>query len=136
MPGIVNESRWYSGVSTPATSSALGLVRPDGITINVDAAGGISVPTETANALGLVKPDGTTTTVSNGAISVPTASTSSLGLVKVDGTSITITNGVISANSSTQALEARVAALEAAMERSLEIETNNVVPTANSGNDD
>lgn len=57
-------------------------------------------PIATSSAVGLVKPDGTTINVSSGAISVPTATTSSLGLVKPDGTTITISAGVISAVSS------------------------------------
>ena len=60
----------------------------------------------TTTNLGLVKPDGTTITVnSNGVISgsssyeLPTASTNTLGGVKIDGTSITIdNNGVISSS--------------------------------------
>ena len=53
-----------------ATTSALGLVKPDGSTITVSS-GTISVPTATSNALGLVKPDGSTIAIdSNGVISV------------------------------------------------------------------
>lgn len=63
---------------TKATSSTLGLVKPDNSTITVDSDGVIS---------------------SSGGISytLPTASTSTLGGVKIDGSTITIdANGVIS----------------------------------------
>jgi hypothetical protein len=80
---------------TAATTGAVGVVKPDGVTIDV-AAGVISVPTATTGALGLVKPDGVTIDVAAGVISVPTATTGALGLVKPDGTTITIAGGVIS----------------------------------------
>jgi hypothetical protein len=51
-----------------ATASVLGVVKPDGTTIDITA-GVISVPTSTASVLGLVKPDGTTITISAGVIS-------------------------------------------------------------------
>lgn len=46
-----------------ATTSAVGVVEPDGVTVDVDGTGKISVPTATSSALGLVKPDGTTITI-------------------------------------------------------------------------
>jgi hypothetical protein len=82
--------------ATTATTSQLGVVKPDGSTIDV-ASGVISVPTATTSALGLVKPDGSTIDVTAGVISVPTATTSALGIVKPDGSTITISSGVISA---------------------------------------
>jgi hypothetical protein len=52
-----------------ATASTLGVVQPDGVTVDVNGAGVISVPTATTSALGLVKPDGTTITIASGIIS-------------------------------------------------------------------
>ena len=62
----------------------------------------------TTSNLGIVKPDGTSITVDeNGVISgssayvLPTASTTTLGGVKIDGTTVTIdNNGVISSSGS------------------------------------
>jgi hypothetical protein len=91
-----------SGGTTPAisvnaaTTGAAGVVKPDGVTIDV-AAGVISVPTATTGAAGLVQPDGVTIDVAAGVISVPTATTGAKGLVEPDGTTITISSGVISA---------------------------------------
>jgi hypothetical protein len=85
-------------ISVPtATTSLLGLVKPDGTTIDVTSGGVISVPTATTSLLGLVKPDGTTINVSSGAISVPTATSSTLGIVKPDNTSISISSGILTA---------------------------------------
>lgn len=91
-----------SGGTTPnitvatATTSSLGVVEPDGSTIDISA-GVISVPTATSSALGLVKPDGTIITVSAGAITVPKGSASAFGVVEVDNVTITASSGVISA---------------------------------------
>ena len=52
-----------------ARGSELGVVQPDGTTIDVNGSGVISVPTATTSQLGLVKPDGTTITISGGVIS-------------------------------------------------------------------
>jgi len=52
-----------------ATTSVAGIVKPDGVTIDVNVSGQISVPTATGLAFGLVKPDGTTITISSGVIS-------------------------------------------------------------------
>jgi hypothetical protein len=52
-----------------ATTSSLGVVEPDGVTIDINPEGVISVPTATTSSLGLVKPDGTTITISGGVIS-------------------------------------------------------------------
>lgn len=64
----------------------------------------IDATTATTSQLGVVKPDGTTIDVSSGVISVPTATTGALGLVKPDGTTITISSGVISSSGSSGAL--------------------------------
>jgi hypothetical protein len=53
MAGIVRGSNWYSGVNTPATSSNIGLVKPDGTTMEVDSNGTLSYahePTYLTNA--------------------------------------------------------------------------------------
>ena len=92
----VNVSSGIISVPT-ATTSSLGLVEPDGATINITSGGVISVPTATTSLLGLVKPDGTTIDVSSGVISVPTATSSALGIVKPDNTSITISSGILTA---------------------------------------
>jgi hypothetical protein len=85
-------------ISVPtATTSTLGLVKPDGTTIDITSGGVISVPTATTSLLGLVKPDGTTIDVSSGVISVPTATSSALGIVKPDNTTITISSGTLTA---------------------------------------
>ncbi len=52
-----------------ATTSKVGVVQPDGATVDVNGSGVISVPTATTSQLGLVKPDGTTITISGGVIS-------------------------------------------------------------------
>lgn len=60
----------------------------------------ISATTATSSQLGVVKPDGTIITNTAGAITVAKASNSVFGVVEVDGTSITASSGVISAASS------------------------------------
>jgi hypothetical protein len=94
-----------SGAPT-ASSTTLGLVKPDNSTIAISngviSALPSSVPTASSTTLGLVKPDNSTIAISNGVISalpssVPTASSTTLGLVEPDNSSITISNGVISA---------------------------------------
>jgi hypothetical protein len=88
-------------ISVPtATSSALGLVKPDGTVITISA-GAITVPAATSSALGVVKPDGTIITVSAGAITVPKASASTFGVVEVDNSTITASSGVITAATAT-----------------------------------
>ena len=112
---------------TTATTGAVGVVKPDGVTIDVSA-GVISVPTATTGALGLVKPDGTSITISAGVISAPgssgvtavtgtapivssggatpaisvtTATTGAVGVVKPDGVTIDVSAGVISVPTAT-----------------------------------
>lgn len=55
------------------------------------------LPLATSSTVGVVKPDGTIITVSAGAITVPKASNSVFGVVEVDNTTITASAGVISA---------------------------------------
>lgn len=96
---------------TTATTSAVGGIKVDGVTMAIAGDGTISstynnLPQASASQYGVVKIDNSTITISNGAIkanysaySLPTASTSVLGGVKIDGTSITITaGGTISSN--------------------------------------
>jgi hypothetical protein len=98
--GVINAE-----VTAPvATTSQLGIVKPDGTTITIvngviSSVGGGSTganPTATAGATAV---NGVATTFmrSDGAPAVQTANTSTLGLVKPDGTTITIASGVISA---------------------------------------
>lgn len=83
-----------------ATTTSLGVVQPNGITVDVDVAGVISVPTATVPAVGVVKPDGTTVTIDpDGTIhATPTSGTLEL----TDGvhdvlavTKITVTGGTV-----------------------------------------
>ena len=91
---------------TKATTSAVGVVKPDGTSITIDNDGtihGATVAAATTSSLGTVKPDGTTITVDNdGTIhgattyTLPTASANTLGGIKV-GTNLSIdANGVLS----------------------------------------
>lgn len=95
---LTNDWNLITGVGTvpTATTSTLGLVQPDGTTIDITA-GVISVPTATSSLLGLVKPDGTIITDTAGAITVAKASSSLFGVAKVDNTTITASAGTISA---------------------------------------
>lgn len=88
-----------------ATTVNLGISRPDGITITIDADGTVHantdyvLPKATTTILGGVKVDGRTILADmSGTINVPIATSSALGVVKVDGSTITIdTNGTIKA---------------------------------------
>ena len=66
-----NATQYFVPYVNNASSDTVGLVKPDGTTITVDANGVITAATATASALGIVKPDGTTVTISNGVISAP-----------------------------------------------------------------
>jgi hypothetical protein len=77
-----------------ATTSVLGVVRPDGTTVTISG-GIVSVPTATSSSLGLIKPDGTIITISSGAITVAQASTTAYGVVEI-GSGINVASGVIS----------------------------------------
>ena len=91
-----------TGTIPNASPLVLGLVSPDGTTTITSSNGVLSVPMATTSSLGLVKPDNTTITVSSGILSAATATLSSLGIVEPDGTTITISaGGVISASSVT-----------------------------------
>src|SRR5208337_4680437 len=57
-----------------------------------------TVPTATTSTLGIVKPDNSTVIISSGGIiSVPTATTSTLGIVRPDNSTVKISNGIVSA---------------------------------------
>ncbi len=95
-----------------ATTSNVGVVKPDGTTITVDLDGTIhgnaSPGIATTSDAGIVKPDGTTITVdSDGTIhgnaSAEIATTSDAGIVKPDGTTITVdSDGTIHGNESAE----------------------------------
>lgn len=52
-----------------ATTSSPGIVQPDGVTVDVDPSGVISVPDATTSTVGVSKPDGSTITVVAGTLS-------------------------------------------------------------------
>lgn len=95
-PVYFDGSAWVTIGAAPAlaTTSAPGIVQPDGATIDVSD-GVISVPTATSSELGLVKPDGTSITIDNGVITATAgspslATTSTPGIVKPDGATIDV----------------------------------------------
>lgn len=59
---------WCAGAAI-ATDSSLGVVQPDGITIDIDSSGILSVPIAADSSLGLVRPDGVTIVVDSGFLS-------------------------------------------------------------------
>lgn len=97
-----------SKLTTPvATYDTLGIVKPDGKTINISENGIISaVSGQSIDTSNFATKDelfsGSYNDLTNkptipSAYTLPTASTSTLGGVKVDGSTITIANGIISA---------------------------------------
>ena len=80
-----------------ANTTNRGVVKVDGVTINVSTNGTLSAILAGNLTPGIVQPDNSTTTVSNGVISAITATNTSLGIVKPDGVTISISNGVITA---------------------------------------
>ena len=58
-----------------ATTTAAGIVKPDGTTIEVDSDGTISAKAATQETAGIVKPDGTTISVADGIISAKVVET-------------------------------------------------------------
>jgi len=86
-----------ANVNAIATSSSPGQVKPDGVSINVDATGLISVPTSTAVVAGVSKPDGATIKATGGVYSAVNATGTTNGVVRADNTTIKIDgNGVMS----------------------------------------
>lgn len=68
---LAGEGGGGGGGSVPiATPSTAGKVKPDDVTIKVDAQGTISAQTATGESLGVVQPDGETITIDDGVISV------------------------------------------------------------------
>lgn len=98
-----------NAVPSTATSTTLGVVKPDNDSITIDSNGVLTATAQmpgvaTTTNVGVVKPDGNTITVdSNGTLTATAqmpgvATTSSVGVVQPDGRTITITtDGVISA---------------------------------------
>lgn len=102
---LVIDASTVLSVYNIATSSSVGMVRPDNTSIVVY--NGIlsvlpfgSLPVATSSTLGAVTPDGTSILVTSGVISanIRVATSSAIGTVRPDGTSILVTSGVISAN--------------------------------------
>lgn len=78
-----------------ATTSTVGVVKPDGSTVTIDANGTLSVGGSGGGSL--LTADGTTIINNSGIISAATATSSAKGIVQPDNSTITISNGVISA---------------------------------------
>lgn len=78
-----------------ATTTTLGIVKPDGSTISIDSNGTLSVGGSGGGSLLIA--DGTTIINNSGTISAATATSSAKGIVQPDNTTITISNGIISA---------------------------------------
>ena len=96
-PTVSTDSRGYaspgsdSGTITAVTASAPAAS-------SGGSAPNITIATATTSVLGVVKPDGATIGITAGVIGVPTATTSVLGVVKPDGTTILVSAGVLSVN--------------------------------------
>ena len=90
----ITSTNLLAGVAI-ATTTTVGVVKPDGTTIGIDANGTLSVGGSGGG--GLVTADGVTILNNNGTLSAATATTSAKGIVQPDGSTITISNGVISA---------------------------------------
>lgn len=98
-----------NAVPSTATSTTLGVVKPDNDTITIDPNGVLTATAQmpgvaTTSTVGVVKPDGSTITIDTNGVLTATAqmpgvaTTSSVGVVQPDGRTITITaDGVISA---------------------------------------
>ncbi len=90
-----------NAVPSTATSTTLGVVKPDNDTITIDSNGVLTATAQmpgvaTTTNVGVVKPDGTTITVDgNGTLTATAqipgvATTSTVGVVKPDGSTITV----------------------------------------------
>lgn len=79
-----------------ATSSAPGIVQPDGTIITVSS-GAITVAKASSSTFGVAEVDNSTLTASAGVLSCATGTTSQLGCLKPDGSTITASGGTISA---------------------------------------
>jgi len=92
MAGIVRNGTWYSGISTPATSSELGVVKPDGSTITVDSSGTLTASASAALAASGRNTYGTCSTAAATAAKVATISNTNWSLVVGAEVTIKFTN--------------------------------------------
>jgi hypothetical protein len=102
---IVVDTTNVQSVYNIATSSSVGMMRPDNTSVGVNNGvlsliPGGSFTQATSSNFGAVRPDNTSILITSGVISanIQTATSSVLGTVRPDNTSILITSGVISAN--------------------------------------
>ena len=100
-PNCVNASSPGAGIAHFAGSTQTVTSSPVSLTADVTGVlPAANLPVATSSALGVVQPDGTTLTVSGpGVLSCAVATTGQAGCVKPDGTTITISGGVISSGS-------------------------------------
>ena len=102
---IVVDTTNVQSVYNIATSSTVGMMRPDNTSVGVNNGilsliPGGSFTLATSSNFGAVRPDNTSILITSGVISanISVASSSIAGIVRPDGTSILVTSGVISAN--------------------------------------
>ena len=100
---IVVDTTNVQSVYNIATSSTVGMVRPDNTSVGVNNGilsliPGGSFTLATSSNFGAVRPDNTSILITSGVISanISVASSSIAGIVRPDGTSIVVTSGVIS----------------------------------------
>ena len=89
-----------SSVIPTATTSSLGLVKPDNTTITIDGTGTLTsiLPPATSSTLGVVRANDGSISITAGVISAVTATSSNRGIVRPDGTTTTVDGtGIISA---------------------------------------
>lgn len=147
--GIVyyDGTNFWSGSTPIGTDSSLGIVRPDGVTIEIDSGGVLFVPIATDSSLGIVEPDGTTIQIGSGgvisAISAMsftgslsgdvTGTQSATNVVKVNGAAVPTSAAVVASNVSAQLVAAPttgsgnvVLSIEPILTNSLAIEGNSL----------
>lgn len=78
-----------------ATSTQVGLVRPDNVSINISS-GVLSRNIATSSVVGQVRSDNTTMNVASGILSVPAATSSTLGVARNDNTTLIGYGGLVS----------------------------------------
>jgi len=100
---IVVDTTNVQSVYNIATTSSVGMIRPDNTSIAVNNGvlsliPGGSFTLATSSNFGAVRPDNTSILITSGVISanISVASSSIVGIVRPDGTSIVVTSGVIS----------------------------------------
>ena len=89
-----------SSVIPTATTSSLGLVKPDNTTITIDGTGTLTsiLPPATSSTLGVVRANDGSISITAGVISAVTATSSNRGIVRPDNTTTTVDGtGIISA---------------------------------------